>query len=86
MTNLAANKNAIMDEVLLHKANNRKVIDIRLDEKRMGVTLLFDTDPVEFLKVEAPSALHLRWLRNEACAYAMTINNPARKGHSSPCV
>lgn len=80
MTNLATNKNAIMDKVTLHKANNRKVIDIRLDEKRTGVLFLFDTDPAEYLPVAAPSPLHLTWLRNEACAYAMAINNPRRKG------
>ncbi len=83
MTNLATNKNPIMDEVKLRRASNRKVVDIRLDEKRTGVLLLFDTDPAEYLPVVAPSPLHLTWLRNEACAYAMAINNPRPKRDSA---
>ena len=80
MTNMAANKNAIIDKLNLCKGKNRKVVDIRLEEKRMGVTLLFEADQEEFIKIDAPNSLHIVWLRNEAAAYSATINNGGRKG------
>jgi hypothetical protein len=80
MTNLAIHMNPIMDEVTLYKLDNRKVLGIRLEEKLLGVSFLFDARPEVFFKVEAPNVLHLTWMRNEAAAYLATINNQGRKG------
>jgi hypothetical protein len=76
MTNLATCKNAIIDEIDSLRATTNMVRGIRLDEKRMLVSILIDGRPERLLSVEATGGLPLRYMYNEAAAYLEAKNHP----------
>jgi hypothetical protein len=76
MTNLATSKNPIIDEIDILRATTNMVRAIRLDEKRMLVSILVDGCPETLLSVEATEGFPLRCMYNEAAAYLEAKNHP----------
>jgi hypothetical protein len=76
MTNLAASKNPIIDEIDSLRATTTIVRGIRLDEESMLVSILVDGRPEKLLSVQATEGLPLSCMCNEAAAYLEAKNHP----------